>query len=277
MKKVLTTGTISAIFVIIAVMLFTINGCKSGQQKQEEEAPTEATPIQEDIIQDLSGYPIPTSYQITELIYEAGARYILAISNDPSSVDKYITQRNKALNLGVYGADLCYATTYMMKQSTMHYLEASKTLIDDIGVTTAFNNSYADRVENNLDNRDSLIQIVSMSFEDSWEYLVENQQDVLARLVVCGSWIEGVYITTNIALTADDNTKFLEILANQKESLDELVELMEPVKESIDVTEIFKGLFDLQDIYADVGDALTEEELEKVSARIETLRTAIVE
>ena len=87
------------------------------------------------------------------------------------------------------------------------------------------------------------------------------KQDVLARLVVCGSWIEGIYITTNIANTSRDNTEFLEILANQKNSLNRLVNLMEPVKDREDVNGIFKGLFDIQDIYEDVGDKMTEEQL----------------
>jgi hypothetical protein len=43
------------------------------------------------------------------------------------------------------------------------------------------------------------------------------------------------------------------------------------------VIDIFKGLFDLQDIYADVGSALTADQLDKVSVEIEDLRTSIVE
>lgn len=277
MKKATTIRSISTIFGIIAVILLTLFACKNQSQKEAEAtSPLTLDEDKEAIIEELSGYPIPTSFEITDLVYKAGAPYILNLSNDPGKAGDYITQRDKALNLGVYGTDLCYASTHAMKHWTMLYLEASKTLIDELGISTTFNINYAERIEQNLDDRDSVISIVTDSFYDTWNYLVTNQQDILARMVVCGSWIEGIYITTNIANTSRDNTEFLEILANQKNSLNRLVNLMEPVKDREDVNGIFKGLFDLQDIYNNVGDKMTEEQLAKVSERIGTLRADII-
>lgn len=277
MKTVLNIRSISAIFGITAALLIILSGCKNAQQKQEgENVASEIVMDKDAIIEELSGYPIPTSYEISELVYEAGAPYILNLSNDPGKAEEYITQRDKALNLGVFGADLCYASTHAMKHWTMLYLEASKTLIDELGISTKYNVDYAQRIENNLDDRDSVIIIVSDSFVDTWEYLIDNKQDVLARLVVCGSWIEGIYITANIANSSRDNTEFLEILAQQKNSLKKLVSIMEPVKDLDEVSDVFKGLFDLQDIYEDVEESLTVEQLEKVTARITSLRESIV-
>jgi hypothetical protein len=277
MKKDSAKLTIRTLAGILAVLFFIAAGCKSSQKKEGDSQDTEdVKSTKEAVIEELAGYPIPTSFEITEFIYQAGAPYILSLSNEPEKAGNYITQRDKSLNLGIYGTDLCYASTYMMKQATMLYLESSKTLIDELGISTQFNSDYATRVENNLDNRDSLISIVTESFSDTWEYLVGNKQDVLARLVVCGSWIEGIYITSSIALTSKDPSEILEILARQKNSLDKLVALLEPVKDVEDVTLVFKGLFDLQDIYKNVGEALTDEQLEKVSTLIDELRSALV-
>ena len=277
MKKALLNRSISLAFGLIVAMIFILSGCKNAQQKKESEVQNEDASIpKEAVIEKLSGYPVPDSYEITKLIYESGAPYILSLSNSPAKAGDYITNRDKVLNLGVYAADLCYSTTYMMKQGTMNYLQATKTLIDDLGISTTFNITYAERIERNMDDRDSLIMIVSESFSDTWDYLVDNEQDVMARLVVCGSWIEGIYITTNVALKAKDNTEFLKILAKQKNSLDQLVSILEPVKDVDDVTDIFKGLFDLQDIYQDVGDKMTDKQLEQVSVRIDALRSDIV-
>jgi len=262
---------------LFAISLFLASGCNTTPKQQETPIP-EAKDLapREDLIPELSGYPIPTSYDITKYIYQSGAPYILSLSNGPEKASEYITQRDKVLNLGVYAADLCYATTYMMKQGTMNYLEASKTLIDDLGISTTFNVTYAERIENNIDNRDSLIQVVTESFDDTWNYLIENQQDVLARLVVCGSWIEGVYITTNVAAKAIDNTAFLEALAKQKSSLNELVSLLEPVKDVEEVSDIFGSLSEIQEFYEGVGDIMTDEQLKVLSEKIEILRESIV-
>lgn len=259
-----------------SIVLFT--GCNTTQKKQDVGIPGPGEDIapREDVIPELSGYEVPTSYDITKYIYQAGAPYILSLSNGPEKAGEYITQRDKVLNLGVYAADLCYATTYMMKQGTMNYLEASKILIEDLGISTTFNITYAERIEQNIDDRDSLIAVVTESFDDTWNYLVENQQDVLARLVVCGSWIEGVYITTHVALKAIDNTAFLEALARQKKSLNELVNLLEPVKDVQEVSDLYKGLFDIQEFYEGVGDIMTDEQLKILEEKISTLRNSIV-
>ncbi len=143
-------------------------------------------------------------------------------------------------------------------------------------ITTAFNVDYAERVENNMDERDSLILIITDSFYDTWNYLIQHEKDKLAILVVSGSWIEGLYITAQIAVTATDNTKFLEIIAQQKKSLNKLIEIIDPVKEDKDVADIYKGLIDLNGIYEAVGESLTEEQLEQVLNTIEPLRESLV-
>ena len=277
MKKALYQQPGILVIGLMVSILLMFSACNTTQKKQEDVvSPDEESATKEEVVKDLSGYPIPTSYEITKLIYQSGAPYILSLSNGPEKADEYITQRDKVLNLGIYATDLCYATTYMMKQGTMNYLEASKTLIDDLGISTTFNIKYAERIEKNIDNRDSLIQIVGESFGDTWNYLVDNQQDVLARLVVCGSWIEGIYITTNVATKAIDNASFLEALAKQKNSLNQLVTILEPVKDVEEVTDLYQGLFELQSFYEGVGDVLTGEQLTEVSALVETLRSSIV-
>jgi len=276
MKKDKFYRSISVFSGIFAVALLIISGCNTGAKKQDEASEEKTKVPKEIVIEELAGYPIPDSYAITKLIYESGAPYILTLSNSAAKAGDYITHRDKVLNLGVYATDLCYATTYMMKQGTMNYLEASKILIDELGISTTFNISYAERIENNMDDRDSLITIVTDSFNDTWRYLVENEQDVLARLVVCGSWIEGIYITTNIASKARDSDAILIILAKQKNSLNELVSLLESVKNVEEVVDIYNGLYDLQGIYNDVGESLTPEQLDLISNRINALRAEIV-
>jgi len=277
MKKALYQRSRFFVIGMITTTLILFSGCDRKQKKQEKETTAiEELKPREDVVEELSGYEIPSSYDITKGIYQAGAPYILSLSNGPEKASEYITQRDKVLNLGIYAADLCYATTYMMKQGTMNYLEASKTLIDDLGISTTFNITYAERIEENIDDRDSLIQIVTESFNDTWNYLVENEQDVLARLVVVGSWIEGVYITTNVAQKAIDNTSLLEALAKQKKSLNELVDLLGKVKDVEEVAELYKSLSELQVLFEGVGDLMTEEQLKVVSESVATLRNSIV-
>jgi hypothetical protein len=274
MKKASFSRNILSVSGIFLMVLFAYS-CKSGQPGEQPGA-RDSRADKEDVIEDLSGYPIPTAFEITEMIHEAGAPYILTLSNDPEQADDYITEKQKSLNLGVYGTDLCYASTYMMKQATMLYLEATRRLIDDLGISTAFTSNYAQRVEKNLENRDSLISIVTDSFYDTWNYLVENEQDIQARLMVCGSWIEGIYISSNIAQTSQDPSRILEVLAEQKNSLEKLISLLESVKDTDEVKNIYNGLVGINELYQGVGNRMTQDQLNDLIDQIESLRQSIV-
>ncbi|MQY79620.1 MAG: hypothetical protein GH151_10585 [Bacteroidetes bacterium] len=265
----------ACLFLFITVFIFV--GCKPKQEKEPAAAEvTEKDLDKEAVIEEISGYPLPTSFEVTKMLNNAKAPYILSICNTNENVGNYFLQKEKALNLGVYGADLSYASTYNMKQETMLYLEASRRLTDEMEISTAFNQTFIERIENNLENGDSLISIISDSFYDTYDYLTINKKDKLAILVMAGSWIEGLYITTQIAITAGDNTKFLDIITHQESSLKKLLEIMEPLKEDEDVSEIHGGLIDLNKIYDKIEAELTEKQLEEILNSIETLRNKIV-
>ena len=277
MKKELIIHSASRTLLIIFVMVLIFTGCKSSKKDSTEAAgPSERSIEKKEVIKELTTYPVPSSYELTDMLQKAGASYILSLSNPASKVGNYISSAEKALNLGVYGTDLSYASTYMMKQETMKYLESSKKLIDELEISTRFNADYVKRVENNLDLKDSLISIISDSFIDTWDYLVDNEQDKLAILVISGSYIEGIYITTQIALTAADNTSFLEVIAHQKKSLNTLIGVIEPIEDDADVAYTYKSLTELAKIFEDVGETLTNEQLEEILSIIEPLRESIV-
>jgi hypothetical protein len=277
MKTNSITQSVSRTLIIIFGVIMILTACKSTKKESADtDEPAEDPSSKESVIQELTTYPLPDAYEVTDMLQKAGASYILTLSNPASNVGNYISSSEKALNLGVYGSDLSYSSTYMMKQETMKYLESSKKLVDELEISTRFNLDYAERVESNLDSRDSLISIISESFVDTWEYLVENEQDKLAILVISGSYIEGIYITIQIAITAADNTSFLEVIANQKGSLNTLIDVIDPIKNDVDISDIYKGLNDLAKIYEDVGETLTNDQLEKMLSIIDPLREGIV-
>ena len=262
-----------SLIILSAVFL----SCKSNQNNEPEGSEISKNEVKKgEAIMDLSGYPLPTSFYITEMLNKAGAPYILSIANSVENVGNYFSQKEKALNLGIYGADLSYASTYMMKQETIMYLKASSLLTEEMKISTAFNKDYIERIKNNLDNGDSLILIVSDSFYDTYNYLIENEKDVSAILVMAGSWIEGLYLTTQIALTARNSAKFIEIIGQQKTSLRELLNIMDPVKENSDLSGIYNQLMSLHNMYEDTHDELSDSQFNKISIAIANLRNEII-
>lgn len=236
----------------------------------------ESASEKDELVREVIDYPLPTSFEVTKLLIDAGAGYILDICNRTENSGKYISLKSKALNLGIYGADLSYAATYNQTQETMQYLEVSAKLIDELQISSAFNQTLVDRVEQNLDNVDSLIIIISDSFYETYEYLQANEQDNLSLLVIAGSWIEALYITTQISIISSDNEKIVEIISDQRSSLTELIELLEEVKDNQMISEVYTGLSNIKVLYDASGTPLKPEELEKLIQATESLRKSIV-
>jgi hypothetical protein len=225
---------------------------------------------------EVTGYPLPTSFYITSLLQEAEAPYLASISNSVENINHYFSQRKKALNLGVYGADLCYAVTFMKTQQVLLYLNASKRLLNEINAYTSYYKSCCERVEENLDDEDSLITIISDSFFETYNYLYSNQKDKMAVMVIAGSWIESLYIATQIGLIASNNSKIMDIIAEEETSLDKLLEVMKPVKEDKDVIDIYQDLAGIKKIYSNSEGNISQEQFEKLTKTIDSLRNKII-
>ena len=277
--KTLTTRFMGCIAIVIAaIFLLSMPACKNKSAGDTDKSNTDIEMIdsRDNMIQEISDYPLPTSFEVTKLLVEAGAAYILDLCNQVNNADKYLNLRSKALNLGVYGADLSYAATYNQTQETMQYLSASAKLIDDLQISSGFNESLVKRVDENLDNIDSLIVIISDSFYDTYKYLASNEQDDLSILVMAGSWIEALYISTQISIISASNQKIVDIITEQNTSLEKLLEVMEPIKESEMAADIFSGLEELHELYKGVNGKMTPGQLEELVTKIELLRSRII-
>lgn len=264
--------------VIILGFSLLITAC-GGRQEGESRAITANREREEMPRQTISGieeYPIPTSVEVIELLQRAGAPYILGISNPPSNVDKYFTERAKALNLGVYGADLSYAATYEMNQDIRRYLQVCKQLVDELSISTSFNQSFVQRVERNLDDKDSLINIVSESFYDTYVFLTENRRDDLSLLVMVGSWIEGIYLTSQIAIGARDNTEITNIILQQDEPLESLLELMDAFSDDSFINSLYSDLSAIHNFIINQNAPMSNEALDAFIELIDPLRSGII-
>ena len=275
--KTHVNGIISVL--LAAFFLLSITACKNRQSNEGASTVPDTRKDYDnkaDVIKEISEYPLPTSFDVTKLLVEAGASYILNLCNPVANVNRYISLKSKALNLGVYGADLSYAATYNQAQETMQYLEVSHELLTDLEIEAGFNEDMASSIERNIDNVDSLIYIISESFFRTYKYLASNEQDDMSILVMAGSWIEALYITTQISIISKDNTEIIDIIANQNSSLEKLLEVMAPIRVIDTGADIYEGLLGLHEIYQQSGTDFSPEQLEDLINRTEVLRKMII-
>jgi hypothetical protein len=279
MKKTKTHG-IGIISILLTIFfLLSITACKNRQSSEGASTISKPDRVYEgrdEVIQEVLDYPLPSSFEVTKLLVEAGASYILNLCNPVDNVNRYISLKSKALNLGVYGADLSYSATYNQAQETIQYLDVCRELLTDLEIEAGFNDDMAERIENNIDNVDSLIIIISDSFVKTYNYLASNEQDDMSILVMAGSWVEALYITTQISLISKDNSEIIEIIANQNSSLETLLEVMAPIRVIDTGADIYEGLSELHEIYQRSGTDFTAEQLNELITKTEELRKMII-
>lgn len=172
-------------------------------------------------------YTIPSPFE-TALIFESsGVSYNIGLLNPIDNVNNYSTGVKQALNFGVYGADLSYANIFDQSQQCMFYMNSAKKLADQLGVTAAFDVETIERIERNLNNRDSLMNIINDSYWIADAHLKENQQDYLSAMIIAGGWIEGLYLGSATLRKDKPSAAIMKTIADQKYSMDNLIGLMD--------------------------------------------------
>jgi len=267
-------------FFAVAMSLF-LMGCGNGSTDQTDENTQDSTVTVADQAEKLV-YPLPTPLEITTMLNKAGASYILDITNKTENVDKYFTEAAKALNLGIYGADLSYSATYNKSQETMNFFVCTKKLRDGMDIQTPENENLSSRIESNIENTDSLYNILTSSFKGTFEYLNNNGKGAISVMVLAGGWIEGLYISAELASLTEKRDDIIQGIADQKESLAKLIKLMDTYKDNQNVAEVLAELHDINSIFVELpkiegANVLSKERFEQIQTKIEALRAKIVD
>jgi hypothetical protein len=193
-------------------------------------------------------------------------------------VERYLTEKSKAINLGIYGADLSYASTYNQKQATIDYMDVSKKLVDALNISGAVGEDIIDQIEANQDNKDSLVSIITNTFYDTYEFLNQADRGSVSMLVLAGSWVEALYIVTHITEDTFQNKEMVKIVMDQKASLNTLVELMSVVKDNPAIAETLSDLSLLHQTYNSIEEgAITQSQMQIITDEVYRVRTKMVE
>lgn len=136
--------------------------------------------------------------------------------NPTDNSKKYDTSFKRALNLGVYSADLGYINTFNKNTIVVSYLLAVKELAEGIKVGQFLDFSTLKRMATNNTNLDSLKEMSVSSFNKMDSYLREQKRSNVSTAIVTGAWIEGMYITCNV-IEQSNNADLINRLGEQKD------------------------------------------------------------
>ncbi|HEX2968138.1 MAG TPA: hypothetical protein VHO46_03455 [Bacteroidales bacterium] len=272
MKKVFAGFIVTLLITGVAGLTSCRNRVDKAQKATEEQQVNQiSSEIQENV------YPLPTSAQIIKLLTDLEVGYQIGITNPVDNVKKYFSSQRRAINLGTYGADLSYVTLYNMPQEVIDYLNAIRSLTNELNMAKIYNEQIYDSIKANEDNKEKLVDILTGTFNDTYKYLSDNNQQSLALLVVGGAWVEGMYLTTGISEAAYNVSTISGVLLEQKKSFERYIEITEPYMSDPGVSEFVKMLEPVKNVYAGLSTSLNDKDIADIKKAIEGIRTQMVQ
>lgn len=286
-------------YVVAIAIISTLFACNGGSKSDTEDVDSVALESKNKVAKVF--YAVPSPSELSAMIKATGANYNKNMLNPVANEAKYTSIIQKAMNLGVYGADLSYTSTFDQTQEAMVYMGVCKKLADGLGITGAINENTVKRMEKNLNNKDSLLKIISDTYLETDIYLKNNERSGVSALVVAGGWIEGLYISVSIANQNAKNELLVKRIAEQKLILENLIGLLETNEANDNAPEMMTELKALKAVYDNVkaSDAppaevktdaaaqktvigaagelnLTPEQLAEITKKITAIRTMII-
>ncbi len=170
-------------------------------------------------------FSIPSPVQTAYLIKQLNLPFDEQLLNKNSNVDAYIKEYHQALNLGIYGTDVGYSSMYEQKDVTMNYLSSVEKLTSELGLDIAFDNEFLKRFENNNNNKDSMLVIMSDAYRKSDNFLKQSNRKSTSALILTGGWIESIYFASK--LNKKKRNKDVEKrIGEQKQSLNSIIDIL---------------------------------------------------
>ena len=285
--------------IILTIGLYSCGSEKKEDQSANSEEFDQAESDLKEQIQEVV-YEIPSPSEIPFLLEATGAEFNGSLINDNAKATSYMSINDKsALNLGVYATDIGYLVSYDKVQESLTYLGTAKKLADDLGISGSFDMSLVKRFEDNLSRKDSLAYILNATIQNTESYLKNDNRNRLAGLVVAGSFIEGLYISTQLIksypkdILPEDSrnlvlTPLIRVVLEQQKACADLTTMLDGLESSTPVDQLLEKLNVLNTSYAELNIEeqiknnradliLTDKTLTDITSTIEVMRASLVE
>ncbi len=245
---------------LASVLILQSCGSSSGDQNKNSDEFQQAEESLKEQIEEVV-YNIPSPSEIPYLLQATGAEFNPSLVNSRAKADSYANRADRAaLNLGVYAADIGYLSSYDKSQEAIDYLNACKVLADNLGVIGSFDLEILKRFEANISNKDSLAVLLNETINKTENFLKDDSRNKLAALVLTGSFVESLYISTGIVNTYPKDilkedqrnlvlSNLIRVILQQKKSVSEVLSMLGTVEQSDPIAGLIEDLKSLETNY----------------------------
>jgi hypothetical protein len=178
-------------------------------------------------------YQLPLSVDVYKFLKSKKFAFNQLLLHKLKSQDKYFTETKRAFVLGVYASDLIYTAIYDQSQDAVDYFGASIELANKLDIEDGYNSNTLDRAYKNIDNEDSLSNIVGESYWRTCSTLEKSKRDNILPMIVIGSWIESMHVLTRNCIGSSPESGIFTELYKQQAHLDKIIVYLNDVLKEI--------------------------------------------
>jgi len=209
---------ISLLIGVSMILFYSCNTCNRPEKVENLTIEIDLSELDSDSIYLKMGqkvlYMMPTPIEASMLIKNWGIPN-KAVLNDPANASSYMTKKKMALNFGVYITDMTTAGLYEQTQVVLRYKQAIMQLIEGLGLKSAIDPNIMQKIEDNMNNKNELLNIISELYGVCTDFLSDDDRDFYALAMLAGGWVEGMFIATHmIDETQSSNIEKMKQLVN---------------------------------------------------------------
>ena len=173
--------------------------------------------------------------------------------NPTANEKKYTSKKAQAVNLGVYSADLLYASTFEVTDKVGGYFGICMRMGTTLQVATGLTEKDQERINKANGNADSLVAVGNDLYLATFSNLEANERGPELSLMLAGGWIESMYLSCAMVKDFEKDKDAANKIAEQDLSLHNLIEFMSKYESNEDVASVLQQVKELDDLFDAVG------------------------
>lgn len=268
---------LSLIFVLISS--FILCSCSSDKHETIVENEDFNKPLANLSMDEVELVMIPTPVQTPTILVHSKCNYNPNHIFFDDLIGKSTTSSQKAISLGISIVDFTYAGVNKDHILAKEKLENCMGLMDDLGIDIPKDEAFLSRIEDNIENNDSLSYYVLSAFERSTQYFKNTDKEELGISILVGTAVESSLLLTQ-DLEPDLSNLYYTFFSQQKQYALGLEVIMkrfkglESMKRNIELAEKLRGAFEKYEEWATSANSVLrfEESKENLIAEIMSVK-----
>lgn len=172
-------------------------------------------------------------------------------ANNLLNANNYIDIKSKSLNLGIYIADFAYLSLNNNKFNSISYLKAIQEMAEELNIYEFLSENIMDRIQQNLTNNDSIMEISREAYFGITEALETSGQKNILALISAGALIETLYLASMSVGAYTDYKLVIRNIFEQKYLLNNIISFLNQYNNDNEIKKIATYLKNLKNEFGE--------------------------